>query len=648
MHAPRSHTEKVLVVLSSALFAISLVATYAAMQPFLGQLNLPALPPALSLAPDTLEALVALVSLTGLVSCLVALSAVRRERFRRGRTERRLAMLMQVADRTGDLVAVVNRKGKVEYLNEAAEKITGFPRRELIGKRSIPWLPWYPDQQSFDTACIAAASGRPFLGEVLCRRRDGAPLLLLEQLSVLSGADGRSQRFVSTAADITHQRQMKDRLKFLDNYDPLTTVPNRRAFTELLQLALEEAAREQGLVSVLLMDIDRFRQINDLFGSATGDEVLRQIPVLLKPVLGDRDLVARLGSNEFGIIHRYDIQHLNTQPLAERIRTTLSRKMTIGERDIAFTVTLGIACQPDDGSDARTLARNADLALTRSKELGHNTIQFFTREIEDQIVHSYSLEQRLSGALRNSEYRLHFQPYCDLMTGTFVGAEALIRWDHGEGVTVSPAKFLPSLEESGMIIDVGAWVLRTACGQLREWKRTGRPYSISVNLSHNQFRHRGLVTLVAGMIRDMNIDPQRLTLELTETICIQDIDFAIAVLKKLKDTGVTLSIDDFGTGYSSLSYIKKLPVNILKIDQSFVREVTRDQDSVSIITAITTMARGIGLKTIAEGVESGQQRNVLHLLRCDMGQGFYFSPAVPADQLDSVASRQASDLSQTR
>jgi diguanylate cyclase (GGDEF)-like protein/PAS domain S-box-containing protein len=625
------------VLLSSALLILALVAAYASVEPYLLPHDLPALPSALVLSPDSLEALVALSALIGLVLSLVALSAVRQERARRDKTERRLALLLQVADRTGDLVAVVSRKGKVEYLNEAAERITGFSRLELIGKRSVPSLPWYPDQQAFDASCKAAVSGRPHLGEVLCRRKDGTPLLLLEQLSVLDSGKGRSHRFVSTASDITRLRQTEEQLKFLDRYDPLTTVPNRRFFTDLLRQALYQTAQEHGRISVLLIDIDRFRQINDLFGSAAGDEVLRQIPVLLKPVLGPRDLIARLGSNEFGIIHYNDLLHLNIHPLAERIRTSLSRKMTIGGRDITFTVTLGIACQPDDGNDAWTLARNADLALTRAKELGSDTIQFFTREIEDQIVHTYSLEQRLAGALRNNEYRLHYQPYCDLMTGIASGAEALIRWDRGDGVTVPPEQFLPALEESGLIVDVGTWVLRTACGQLREWKRTGRPYTVSVNLSNSQFHHKGLVPLVAGVVRDMNIDPQRLILELTETVCIQDIEFAMTVLKKLKDTGVTLSIDDFGTGYSSLSYIKKLPVDILKIDQSFVHEVTRDQDAVSIITAITTMARGLGLKTIAEGVESEEQRNVLHLLRCDMGQGFYFSPAVPADQLASVS-----------
>lgn len=648
MKTHRRHTERILVVLSSTLLVLALAATYGAMQPFLGPFDLPALPPALQLTADTLEALVALVSLIGLIACLVAIVAVRRERARHSRTERRLSALLEVADRTGDLVAIVDRKGRIEYLNEAAERITGFPRKELIGRRSVPSLPWYPDQRSFDTARSAALSGRPHLSEVLCHRKDGTPLFLLEQLNVLSEGSGRSERVVSTAADITRLRQTEERIRFLDQCDPLTTLPNRQTFTDLLQKSLAEAAQENGLVSVLLMDVDRFRQINDLFGSTVGDEVLRQIPVLLKPLLGARDIVARLGSNEFGIIHRYDMQHLDTHPLAERIRSTLSRKVTIGGRTLSFTVTQGVACQPDDGNDDATLARSADLALTRAKEQGYNTIQFFTPEIEEQIIHSYSLEQRLSSALRNSEYRLHYQPYCDLMTGSFAGAEALIRWDHGEGVTVSPAKFLPALEENGMIVDVGAWVLRTACGQLREWKRAGKPYSLSVNLSHNQFRHKGLVALVAGVIRDMNIDPQRLSLELTETICIEDIDFAIDVLKKLKDTGVTLSIDDFGTGYSSLSYIKKLPVDILKIDQSFVREVTRDQDAVSIITAVTTMARGMGLKTIAEGVESEQQRSVLHLLRCDMGQGFYFSPAVPVDQLDAVVSRQTRDLSRAR
>jgi diguanylate cyclase (GGDEF)-like protein/PAS domain S-box-containing protein len=640
MNIPRRHTETLLVVLSSALLVLTLIAAYAAVEPYLLPLNLPALPSALVLSPDSLKALVALSLLTGLVLCFTALSVVRQERARRGKTERRLALLLQVADRTGDLVAIVNRKGKIEYLNEAAERITGFSRLELIGKRSVPSLPWYPDQQTYDASYTAAVSGKPRLGEVLCRRKDGTPLLLLEQLSVLNGGKGGSNRFVSVASDITRLRQTEDQLKFLDRYDPLTTVPNRRSFTELLQKALYEAAQEQGLVSVLLIDIDHFRQINDLFGSAAGDEVLRQIPVLLKPVLNPRDFIARLGSNEFGIIHHYSIKHLNIYPLAERIRAALSRKMIVSGHDITFTVSLGVACQPDDGNDAWTLARNADLALTRAKKLGPNTLQFFTREIEDEIVHTYSQEQRLTSALRNNEYLLHYQPYCDLVTGILAGAEALIRWDHGEGITVSPAKFLPALEESGLIVDVGAWVLRTACGQLREWKRTGRSYTVSVNLSHNQFHHKGLVPLVASIVREMNIDPQRLTLELTETICIQDIDFAIAVLKKLKDTGVTLSIDDFGTGYSSLSYIKKLPVDILKIDQSFVHEVTRDQDAVSIITAITTMARGLGLKTIAEGVENEQQRNVLHLLRVDMGQGFYFSPAVPAEQLASVASNQ--------
>jgi len=231
---------------------------------------------------------------------------------------------------------------------------------------------------------------------------------------------------------------------------------------------------------------------------------------------------------------------------------------------------------------------------------------------------------------------VEYQPYCDLAIREVAGAEALIRWSNDEIGTVSPGRFIPSLEESGQIVDVGAWVLKKVCRQIREWNRIKRSCPIAVNLSHVQFRHKDLVTMVANTIRELNIDPRQLTLEMTESICIHDMDFTISVLKKLKDTGVSLSIDDFGTGYSSLSYIKKLPVDNIKIDIAFVRDVSKDPDAASIISAITGMARGMDLKTIAEGVETEEQRNILHLLRCDMGQGYYFSPAVPAKEFELI------------
>jgi EAL domain-containing protein (putative c-di-GMP-specific phosphodiesterase class I) len=308
----------------------------------------------------------------------------------------------------------------------------------------------------------------------------------------------------------------------------------------------------------------------------------------------------------------------------------------VAGQDIVATVTIGIASFPDSGKDARTLLKNADMALSNAKALGRNSVQFFSREMNKQIQSFYIMEKRLAGALRNNEYRVNYQPYWDLSTRRVTGAEALIRWHNNDLGVVSPSTFIPALEESGLIVDVGAWVMQTACRQIKEWKRMNRPLSVAVNLSLAQIRHRHLVSMVSEAIRDTNIDPGNLTLELTESICIQDIDFAITILKRLKDVGVSLSIDDFGTGYSSLSYIKRLPVDTLKIDMSFIRDVARDPDSASIITAITSMARSLQLKTIAEGVESEEQRNILHLLRCDMGQGHYFSPAVGAEEFERL------------
>jgi EAL domain-containing protein (putative c-di-GMP-specific phosphodiesterase class I) len=253
--------------------------------------------------------------------------------------------------------------------------------------------------------------------------------------------------------------------------------------------------------------------------------------------------------------------------------------------------------------------------------------------MSDQVVEFYSIQRRVAAAFRKGEYRVHYQPYCDLSTGYVSGAEALIRWNEGDLGFVPPSKFIPVLEDSGLILEVGEWVLRTACRQISEWKASRRAVPVAVNISHIQFGHRDLVGLVADAVREHDINPHHLTLELTESICIHDIGFATDLLGKLKGVGVSISVDDFGTGYSSLSYVKKLPVDNLKIDMSFVRDVTRDPDAASIITAITTMARGLGLKTIAEGVESEEQRKILHLLRCDMGQGYHFGRAAGADEL---------------
>jgi diguanylate cyclase (GGDEF)-like protein len=425
---------------------------------------------------------------------------------------------------------------------------------------------------------------------------------------------------------LSGQQDAEERLFRLARFDTLTGAPNRSHFAELLQ---GELAQRRGRVAVLILDIDRFRYINDVFTSEAGDEMLRRVTQVLGSAVEPGGVLGRLGSDEFGLIHRCDADSSDAMAVAAGILRGLSQSLAIGGQDVAATASIGIAFAPDDGDNAATLLRHAAIALSMAKSLGRNTVLVFHEGMSTQIAERYAIQRQVAGALKRGEYQVHYQPYCELGTGQVSGAEALIRWNNDTLGPVSPGKFIPALEDSGLIVPVGEWVLRTACRQIRDWKGS-RPLPLAVNLSQIQFSHRDLVGLVSDVVRESEIDPSFLTLELTETICIHDIGFASDLLTRLKRVGVAISVDDFGTGYSSLSYVKKLPVDNLTIDMAFVRDVARDPDAASIITAITTMARGLGLRTIAEGVETPEQANILHLLRCDMGQGYHFGRAMSA------------------
>ncbi len=424
--------------------------------------------------------------------------------------------------------------------------------------------------------------------------------------------------------DLTRQRDLEVRLDHLERYDPLTGLPNRRHLVEKLEQEVLGVKEGRGSLSLLLVDVDRFKHVNDLFGWEAGDRVLRHVAGELRAAAAERDLVARIGSDEFALVHLDGAEGVGASAIAERVRRAVSRHPPVGELDFAVTVTTGMALFPHNGDDARTLLRNADLALGKAKSQGRNSIHVFDDSLGLGLPEFLSLERRLFAALEKGEYLLHYQPVYELATGMANGAEALIKWRNVDLGLVPPSRFIRSLEETGLIVDVGRWVLETACGRIREWG-----FPVSVNLSLIQFRHDYLVGMVADALSDSRIDPRYLTLEVTESVFLQDMEFAIKTLKQLRELGVSVAVDDFGTGYSSLSYLKRLPVDSIKIDMSFVRDVARDQDTASIVSAITTMARHLGLKTVAEGVETEEQRNVLHLLRCDQGQGFYFSPAIP-------------------
>jgi diguanylate cyclase (GGDEF)-like protein/PAS domain S-box-containing protein len=588
---------------------------------------------------STIGDLGAIAGLAAVLVALVSLNLTWRERRSRRRSERRMARLVQGIDQADALVTIVGRKGQIEYVNRAVEEATGYAGEELLKPRAGRWFPWYAEERAFEEVRDELLAGRSYRGTVPCRRKDGTAFLLEEHIAPMQEGKESPERYVSTARDVTQQRSLEERLSQLDRFDPLTGLPHRRHFTELLESELAQEVGGSSGVAVLVMDLERFKYINDVFSTEVGDEMLRHVAGVLRELAGPRGTVGRLGSDEFGVIQPSATPAVEGPALAQRILGALARETNIGGHDVTATLSVGVALSPAHGSDAGTLMKNADTALLFAKSIGRkgrngrDAMHIFSQELRDRAVEEYAIQRRVAAGFHNGEYRIHYQPYCDLSTGRIAGAEALMRWDSRELGSVSPGKFIPVLEESGLIVEVGEWVLRSACRQLRDWRAAYPPLPVAVNLSPVQFGHRDLVGLVADAVREHEIDPRYLTLELTESICTHDVGFTADLLGKLKGVGVSISIDDFGTGYSSLSYVKRLPADNLKIDMSFVRDVTRDPDAASIVTAITGMARGLGRQTIAEGVETEEQRKVLHLLRCDLGQGFHFGRPVAPEEL---------------
>jgi diguanylate cyclase (GGDEF)-like protein len=466
----------------------------------------------------------------------------------------------------------------------------------------------------------------------------GIAFLLLIGLSTVSGPVKHDEDDELAAVRLAHVKQLEDRLQYLESYDPLTGLPNRRHLAESLDKYIAGRAETDRAFSVLMINIDRFKYLDDLFGAEVGDELLKQVAANLRAVVNGQGIVARYGGPEFAVIQFHDSSNVDATDRAKQLCLAVSKNLSVQNHDFAVTLTVGIAVFPNHGTDARTLLQNAGLALGKAKSTGRNLIEVFDDGIIRRASESVTLERRLNDALRNKEFFVNYQPYCDLPTREMKGAEALLRWNGGDLGIVSPAKFIPLLEDTGMIVEVGAWILGTVCAQMRKWETERRAFPVAVNLSLAQFRDKNLVSMVRDVINGLRLDPRLLTLEVTESMCLGDTEFAVDTLKRLKDLGISISIDDFGTGYSSLGHLRQLPIDNLKIDMSFVREVSKNPDAASIVSAITAMARGLNVRTIAEGVETEEQRNILHLLRCDLGQGFCFSPAIPAAELERFMS----------
>jgi len=439
-----------------------------------------------------------------------------------------------------------------------------------------------------------------------------------------------AERTRALQQELAERKQAEERLRYQATHDDLTGLANRTLLQDRLDQSIHYANRSQRLLAVLLLDLDRFKIINDSLGHGAGDELLRGAARRLEQAVREADTVARMGGDEFVILLAEVAEADDVGLVAKKILENLTRPYLIGGREITVTASLGVSLYPRDGADAATLLRNADVAMYRAKEEG-DTFCFYAPAMNKRMHETLELEADLRCALERGEFLLHYQPKVDLASGEITGAEALLRWQHPQRGLVAPGMFIPLAEETGLIIPIGEWVLATACAQVRAWQLQGlATVPVAVNLSARQFRKADLAEMVHRVLRESGLAPRLLELELTESMIMREPQAAAVTMQQLKALGVKLALDDFGTGYSSLNYLRRFPVDYLKIDRSFISDAASDPSAAAVATSIVAIAHSLGLHAIAEGVETREQLEFLRDCGCDSLQGYYFSRPVPA------------------
>ncbi len=471
-------------------------------------------------------------------------------------------------------------------------------------------------------------------------RKDGSAIWVALTVAVRRDNAGRRMYDVSIVEDISARKIAEDQVQYLATHDGLTGLPNRAMFVQLLALATESAKRRGSKVAVLFIDLDRFKIINDSLGHDAGDALLREMAVRFRACVRSSDIVARLGGDEFVVVLQDVSDQAQVSTLAHHILSVAMRPVEINRQDCRVTASIGICLHPEAAQDDQTALKNADLAMYAAKEAGKNSYQFYSSSLCAHSAGRLAIETHLRQALERNELSLQYQAQVNIETGSITGVEALLRWDSVELGSVAPLQFIPVAEETGLIIPIGRWVLRTACAQSARWLREGlRPVRLCVNLSMRQLQDDRLVADIAGALSDHGVPPNLLELELTESMIMHNTERAMRMLSDIKRLGVRLAIDDFGTGYSSLAQLKRLPIDTLKVDRSFIREIPREAEDRAITQAIIAMGKTLSLTIVAEGVETPQQKAFLREHACDEMQGFYFSTPVPPDEFAALLRR---------
>ena len=585
-------------------------------------------------AANRMQTLFIVAMLLGILVVWKILRGVRHLVEVQGKTEAALRQSATVFENASEGVLITDIDIKIIAVNSAFTKITGYSEQDVLGKNPRILKSGGHDQTFYKAMWNALIESGEWQGEMSGRRKNGEMFPKWQTISAVRDPDGELTHYVSVFSDISHIKETESQLYHLAHHDSLTALPNRLLLSARLEHSLQHAHRKGTNVGVLFLDLDHFKRVNDSLGHAAGDHLLQLVAKRLLDSAREEDTVARLGGDELAVVlgSLHGTQHVARS--ARDVLDKLSEPFDIEGHEIFVSASIGISIYPRDGQDAPTLLKNADTAMYMAKNSGRSTYHFYSQDLSIKARKSLALEADLHRALEREELLLHFQPQVSLQSGCIVGVEALVRWQHPEIGLVSPGKFIPLAEENGLIETIGLWVLRCACKQAKTWQNEGLvPFRMAVNLSERQLRNSGIALEVRDILEKTGLDPCYLELELTESSVMKHAQQALTTLNMLRDLGVTIAIDDFGTGYSSLSYLKLFPVDRLKIDRSFIRDIPHDVNDVAIARTIVTLGHSLNLSVVAEGIETPAQRELLTSIGCDEMQGFLYCQPLTADEL---------------
>lgn len=552
------------------------------------------------------------------------------------------SLAARIFDDSHQGIVVTDEFTNIINLNESFLKMSGYERGEIVSRKARVLFSRNNEKSFFKEMMEAVLANGGWQGEVLGKRKGADPYPAWLSINAFTDSNGQITHYAGICSDMSAVKQNELRLEHMAHFDPLTGMPNRSLMYDRLKQALNLAKRHRYNVAVMLLDLDRFKEVNDTLGHHIGDQLLTEASTRLLRCVRESDTIARMGGDEFLAILPEIGSANNAAHVAQKFNEVMALPFQLDGHEVFVSASIGITIYPNDGEEIDMLIKNADTAMYHAKAQGKNNSKFFTEDINKSTVERFKLESNFRRAIEKLEFHLNYQPKVDIKTGRMTGMEALLRWYHPSQGSINPGLFIPLAEETGLVVQLGEWALKEACRQNKAWQDEGLPpMKVAVNISARHFHRKDLADLISGVLKETGLEPRYLMIEITESTIIQNIEETIMLLKQIRDMGIGISIDDFGTGYSSLNYLNRFSIDELKIDRSFVADSVHE-DNRKVINAIIALAHNLSLKVVAEGVETVEQLEYLSSIQCDLLQGYLFSKPLSSEDFRQLMEKGAS------